>query len=428
MSVSATDRGTWDLFSPGRRRAFLVILFLIGTCNNVDKNIVSVLLEQIRSEFHASDTLLGLLSGIAYAAFYASFGIPFARWSDHGNRKIIITTALVIWSVMTVLCGFATSFWMLMLARFGVGAGEAGAMPPAQSLLADYYSPTERAAAIGIFLMSAAAGYAVGLVLGGYVAQSFGWRNAFVMVGVAGLLLAPLSQFILQEPRALERTAIRQANAESTSGALRILFSKRAYRYILAAIVTYFVMGYGVLVFVVSLLIRLYGLNVATAGATFGAVSAIGAVAGNLAGGMLSDRLARRDFALVPRVAGWGMIAAVPIYEGALMSPELIIMVPLLLVGQSLLNAVLPPMFAALHLVCGSKRRAMSVAVAYFFANLVGLGLGPVITGQLSDRLAVIHGSAEGLRLSMMIVMCILVLAGWFMLHVARLVKADVED
>jgi MFS family permease len=194
------------------------------------------------------------------------------------------------------------------------------------------------------------------------------------------------------------------------------------------AIIIHFLMGYGVLVFIVSLMIRLYGLNVAQAGATFGAISALGAVVGNLSGGLLADKLAKRALALVPRMAGWTMIVAVLLFDVALAAPTIIVLAPLLFVAMAILNAILPPMFSALHLVCGSKRRAMAVAVAFFFANLIGVGLGPVIAGALSDFLSGIYGPAEGLRYALMIVMVVLMPGGWLMLRSAKHFKSDVEN
>jgi MFS family permease len=427
MWLSVTESPPWDVYTPRQRRAFLLVLFLVGTSNNLDKNIISVLLEQIKAEFRASDTMLGLLSGISFALFYATFGIPAARWADRGDRKLVITVSLAIWSAMTVLCGFAGTFWQLVMARFGVGAGEAGAMPPAQSLLAHYYPPAERAKAIGILMMSSAAGYAVGLVLGGFIAQYYGWRAAFVVVGLAGMALAPLTHFVLKEPRRIPQFALRPESYESIFTTIGILLQKAAYRNIVGAIIVFFLMGYGVLVFVVSLMIRLYGLSIAQAGTIFGAISAIAAIVGNHVGGKFADKLVQRDIKLLPRMAGWTMISAVPIYELALAAPRIRIMVPLLLLSMAILNAVLPPLFAALHMVCGSKRRAMSVAVAYLFANLVGVGLGPVMTGYISDRLRVHWGAGEGLRYSLMMMMCVLVPAGRLMLRAARNFASDAE-
>ena len=428
VSNAPRDQRPWDLYTRGNRRVFLSVLFLVGTSSYVDKNIIGVLLEQIKTEFQASDVMLGLLGGISFALFYATLGIPIARWADRGDRKLVITVSLSIWSVMTVICGLTHTFWQLAAARVGVGAGEAGAIPPAQSLLADYYPPAARAQAIGIFMMSSSAGYAVALVFGGWIAQSYGWRAAFLAVGLLGAGFAPMTHLILKEPRHAPRFAVRPEDHEPTLTAIRVLFRKAAYRNILSAIVVYFMMAYGAHVFIVSFMIRTHGLNVAQAGTTFGVVSAAGAVVGYLGGGMLADRLSARNVAWGARMAGWGMIAAMPLFELALSAPTVATMATLLLLSTVALTGVVPPMFSALHMVCGSKRRAISVAVTFFFANLLGLGFGPVITGELSDTLTSAYGKAEGLRYALMIVMIVFIPAGWFMLRAARHLKADAED
>ena len=174
------------------------MLFLIGTSNFADRNVIGVLLEPIKAEFGISDASLGLLSGVSFALFYATLGLPVAHWADRGDRRLIITLALGIWTVMTALCGLAQSFWQLVLVRVGVGAGEAGAVPPAQSLIIDYYSPDRRGRAIGIFMLSSTTGYVLGIVIGGWIAEAHGWRAAFLFVGLPRLVLAILARFVLK--------------------------------------------------------------------------------------------------------------------------------------------------------------------------------------------------------------------------------------
>ena len=191
----------WDLYSGKQRWVFLTVLFLVSTSNVVDRQIVTVLLEPIKAEFGVSDTMLGLLSGLAFALFYVTLGIPIARLADSKNRKLIVGTAITVWSIMTALCGAAQSFFQLALARVGVGAGEAGAVPPSQSLLADYFPPERRSLALAVFFLSAAAGNVLGLIVGGQVADAYGWRWTFVIFGLPGLLLALIVWVVLDEPR-----------------------------------------------------------------------------------------------------------------------------------------------------------------------------------------------------------------------------------
>ncbi len=406
--------------------AFLLVLFLVGTSSYVDKNIIGVLLEQIKAEFQVSDTLLGVLSGASFALFYATLGIPIARWADYGDRKLIITLALSTWSVMTALCGAANSFWQLAAARFGVGAGEAGAIPPAQSLIADYFPPGERARAIGVFMTAASAGYAIGLVFGGRVAQHYGWRAAFIAVGLLSLVLVVLTRSVLKEPRSVVG-AVRPTGSEPLRVAAKALFAKPSYRSLAAALIIYFFWTYGVLVFIVSLLMRVHGLSVAQAGTLFGTVSAVGALIGCIGGGALADRLARRNISWLARLGAYGMIAAIPLYELALWSAHVGTMIPLLLLGTVVLNAAVPPAYSAVHAVCGSSRRALAIALLLFLANLLGLGLGPVAAGALSDAFGVLHGPGEGLRRSLMVLMSALLPAAWLLFRAARGLGEDAE-
>ncbi|HKU14164.1 MAG TPA: MFS transporter [Steroidobacteraceae bacterium] len=416
-----------ESFSRRRRGWCLFVLVLIGASNYADRNIVGVLLEPIRHEFQVSDTQLGLLSGLSFALFYATLGIPVALWADRGNRKTLITIALSFWSVMTALCGAAHTFWQLLAARIGVGVGEAGAIPPAQSLLADYYPPAERGRALGIFSTSSTVGYALALVFGGWVAQNYGWRAAFVAVAAVGLLVAPLAHFVLREPRAERKNVAGTDASESLAGAVRSLATKRSYRLVVLGIVLYFLVAYGALAFTVSFLIRSHGLNVAQAGALSGAIHVVGALFGSIGSGMLSDRLARSEIGAPARVAAFALLLSAPSYWLALITPSPVIMAIALTTGSITLHAVTPAQYASLHTVCGSKRRAMAVAVAFFFANLLGLGLGPLLTGVVSDRFAVDYGAADGLRYAIVCMFGMLIPTAWVMLRAARHIRADVE-
>jgi MFS family permease len=187
-------------------------------------------------------------------------------------------------------------------------------------------------------------------------------------------------------------------------------------------------MAYGALVFIVSLMMRVHGLTVGEAGGVFGGVFAAGAVVGNLVGGTWADRLAARDMAWLPRFSGWGMIVAIPFYELALWSSDIRLMGAMLFVGATILNGSVPAAFSSVHVVCGSKRRALAVALTFFFANLLGLGLGPLIAGALSDRFGAIYGSGEGLRIALVVVMWVLLPAGCLLIRAARHFRQDAED
>ena len=415
----------WTLYSERQRWTYLAVLFLVSVSNYADRNIISVLLEPIKAEFGVSDTLLGLLSGASFALFYATLGIPIARLADRGDRRLIITASLSVWSLMTVVCGMAQNFWQLAAARVGVGAGEAGAIPPAQSLIADYFSPEKRAGALAVFMASATLGYLLGFVVGGQVAAAHGWRWAFIVVGAPGLLLAVLTQTILREPRK-QLPQLVSAEAESLRETLRQLMAKRSYVYLLIGLVAYFLVAYGAIVFVPSYLVRVAGIPITTAGAAMGGAGAIGAILGTLAGGFIANKAVKRDLRWSAWLPALVLVLAYPFYVGAFLVTDLGPFIALSLVAGLCLAAGVPGIFSALHVVCGSARRAMAVAIAFFFANLFGLGLGPVLTGVLSDMFSASMG-ATGLRWALICAMTFMLIAAFFFYLAGRAMPADVE-
>lgn len=408
-----------------RRRAFMLfILFLVSTSSYLDRNMLSVALEPIKAEFHASDSMLGLLSGASFAVLYVTLGIPVARWADRGDRKLIITGALAIWSAMTVVCGLTLSFWQLALARIGVGAGEAGAMVPAQSLLADYFPPRQRARAISFFMISVTAGNFLGLSGGGWLTQTFGWRVMFLAVGVPGLLLAPLVFTALREPRV---SAPPIAMAETLGVTLRALWAKPAYVMAAAAMALFFGVAYGPLAFVIPFMNRVHGLKIGEAGAIYGLCTAVGGLAGSLIGGLLTDRLSARDIRWLAWIPAMGMAAICALYQSAFLAHSSAVMIGLLFCGSVASGAAYPPMYALLHAVCGSPRRVMAIAAALFVANLVGFGLGPLSVGMISDLLARTLGSAVGLKDALVVVSAALIPAGLLFVGAAACVRANLE-
>jgi len=188
------------VITPQYRRYALLLLLLVFTSSHVDRQILAILLQPIKQELLLSDTQLGFLSGVAFAIFYATLGIPMAMWADRGNRRNLIAAALSVWSGMTVLCGVATTFWQLALARIGVGVGEAGSSPPSHSIIADMYPPAERATAMSIFSLGVNFGLMLGFLFGGWINQWYGWRAAFFVAGAPGLLLALIVRVTLREP------------------------------------------------------------------------------------------------------------------------------------------------------------------------------------------------------------------------------------
>jgi MFS family permease len=414
------------LYSPSRRWTMLALLFLVATCSYLDRHIVSVLLEPIKKEFGVSDTMLGLLTGFAFAIFYATLGIPVARWADKGNRRTIITAAVAIWSAFTVLCGFAGSFWQLAVARVGVGAGEAGAFPPAQSLIADYFPPERRASALSIFTSAATAGYLIAFVGGSALAAAYGWRTALIVVGLPGLLLALLAWWLLDEPRLRLGRSRSDEQRSSLMATLGELFAKLSYRYVVIGAMFYALMAYGSAVFFPSFMVRSLHVSLTQVGAVFGIVSAGAALVGTLGGGVLADRLGSRDARWYAWLPAAGCLLAWPIYAAAIMMNSFNSFVALAGLGGLLVGGCIPSMFTALHAVCGTARRALAVAVLMFVMSLIGSGLGPIITGVLSDAWVPSKGT-ESLRWAMLAATLFLLPAAWCFWASGRHLRQDME-
>ena len=417
---------SWSRYSEAQRWRFLAILFLVSTCNYFDRNLLSVLLESIKHEFQVSDTMLGLLGGLCFSIFYAAFGLPVARWADTGNRRTLITLALTIWSAMTVFCGLAHTFVQLAAARIGVGAGEAGAIPPAQSLIADYFPPERRASAIGVFMAAATAGYLLCFGVGGPVAAAYGWRAAFLMAGIPGLLLAVIVRLGLAEPRLRPGLHSVQVERESLRESLLRLKSKRSFVHALIGCQFYSLMAYGALIFVPSYLIRVQHVSLAEVSVAYGAAVAIGSVIGTLLGGWAADRLSRRDVRWLAWLAAVACAAAGPVYMVALSLDSFWVFLVLAFVGATLLSGGMPPVYTAIHAVCGSARRATAIAVVLFSAT-VGGSVGPLATGAISDALSKVYG-ADGLRYSLILMMSLLFAAGGCFYLFGRAMPIDLED
>jgi predicted MFS family arabinose efflux permease len=399
----------WSLYSSGQRWWFLSLLFLVTTSNYFDFFIVSVVLDPIKKEFHVSDTMLGMLSGFSFAALYAVAALPIARWADRGNRRTITTLTLAGWSLMTAACGFAHTFGQLVLARMGVALTEPGAAPPAQSLIADYFPPERRATAVAILVQcGSAAGYCVGIGIGGYIAATHGWRSAFLAAGLPGLILALLVHFTLAEPRCQTGFPAADPNAESMRDSLLRLRAKRSYLFILVGITAFTIFGYGTSVFLPSFLIRSLHATLEQVSVTWGVAAAIAMFAGGMLGGWLTNRLIVYDVrwcAWLPAVAS---ALGVPLYWLTLSTKSLWMFIAVDFPAEVILAVVSSVAFAAIHIVCGNSRRAVAVAIAYFLIMLIGCGAGPLIAGVLSDAWSEAYG-IQSLRNSMLAMVLFLV-------------------
>ena len=365
----------------------LGLLFATYACSFADRSILSVLQQPIKEELLLSDAQLGLLGGFAFAALYSTLGIPIARLAERGGRRTIISFSLLLWSAMTALCGTAQSYGALFALRMGVGVGEAGGNPPAQSLIADYFPPERRATALSIYSLGISAGIVAGSVLGGAIAQRYGWRAAFYVAGLPGIALALLVRLTLREPPhgASDKAHATATTPPAITAVLRLAARRPALLNIaVGAALTSFA-GYGINAFSAPYLIRAFHVGLTTAGLYLGLIAGVTAAIGTLAGGLVTDRLAPRDTRWYVRVPAIGLAAAAPLYAAGYMMPTAPLSLAVLVVPPLFHYAYLGPTFGLLHNMVGARMRATATALLYFVINFVGLGFGPTVVGAASD-------------------------------------------
>ena len=425
-SLSAVAR-PWSFYSARQRWWMLAILFLVITSNYCDSFFIAVLLEPIKQEFHVSDTMLGLLSGFCFAVSYAVAALPVAHWADRGNRRTVITATLTIWSAMTALCGFARSFWQLAVLRFGVGAAAPGALPPAQSLIADYFPAERRATALGILTAAMNVGLLLGIAMGGYIAASQGWRAAFILVGAPGLLLALATRLFLAEPRSDAGFAGERSATESLPQTLRRLRGKRSYLYALIGISVYCIYAFGVTMFLPSYMIRSLGASLGQASTTWGVAITAANVVGSVVGGWLTDALSRRDVRWYGWLPALTCAAGAALYWLAFAVPHFWGFIGVEFLAETALAIGFPAVYAGVHCVCGHQRRSMAVGVLFLAMMVCGNGLGPVTAGTLSDAFSSAFGVGS-LRYSLITLVVLMLPASAAFLVSARAMPEELED
>ncbi|APR52803.1 MFS transporter [Sphingomonas koreensis] len=390
-----------------RRNVTLGLLTAAYFFSYMDRQILAILQEDIKAELLLSDTQLGLLAGFAFAIFYATLGLPVARWADKGNRVNIIGIALALWSAMTAVCGLAQNFVQLLLARIGVGIGEAGSSPPSHSIIADLYPPEKRAGAMGIYSLGVVLGVAGGSMIGGTLAHFFGWRVAMFAVGIPGIILAVVIKLFVVEPRRglsdPDRALVPQAAMPGFGEGFRSLFANRAAVHLVMGVTITSLIGYGHTAFGPSFLIRTLGLDKLQIASI---VAPVGAVCGTLSavlGGWLANKAAERwglhsQAWLVLAMKGVGLPLSFLFYAAG----DPWIAVPIYWASLILINSYLGPTFALIQGLAPLRMRALWAAVTLLVINLIGLGLGPTLIGVISDTLKPSMGDAEALRWAML--------------------------
>ncbi len=409
-----------DSLAMKRRGLTLTLLTLTYFFNYMDRQILAILLERIKADLVLTDTQLGLLSGLVFAIFYATLGIPVARLADRTSRRNIIAVSLTIWSAMTAMCGLAQNFTQLMLFRIGVGIGEAGSSPPSHSIIADLYPPEKRAGAMAVYSLGVVLGAGFGTLIGGVVAHSYGWRVAMMTVGLPGIALAVLVRLFMVEPRRGLSDAgpvAAPAPMPSVAQGFASMWASAPARHLVVGVTLTSMIGYALTGWGPSFMQRSLGISmldvsryIALPGALFGAISA-------LAGGKIADVLAKRHGL---HVQSWVVL----VMKGLSLPFALafyLIDVPAIAIGSYFVylifaNSYLGPSFALIQHLAPLKTRAMWAAITLLVINLVGLGLGPTMVGWLSDLLKPTFGE-ESLRYALVI---IVMMTPWALYHYWR--------
>jgi MFS family permease len=410
------------------KRYLLGVLMVILTFNYVDRLALGLVMQNIKADLALSDTQLGLLSGIAFALFYAAMGIPIARWADRGNRVLIISLTTAVWSVLVAMCGLAASFTQLLLIRVGVAVGEAGCIPPAQSLISDYFTRAERPRAAAIYMLGASASTLVGYFLGGWLNELYGWRAMFMILGLPGLALAALVRLSLRDPRQGRPRSAGTANVQPMNlrEVCATLWRNATFRHLLFCFSISAFFGYGILQWQPAFFIRSYGLSTGQLGTWFAAIYGFGGIAGTYLGGELASRRAPANEPLQLKVMAFVFGSFAFVSALIYLSPNRYWAFGLMSLAASGGAVVNGPLFATIQTLVPQRMRAVSIAIVYLFANLIGMGLGPLVAGALSDALRP-HFGEESLRYALLILSPGYLWCGWHLWRASSTAARDIE-
>ena len=400
------------VMSGGYRAYALGLLLVIYILNFVDRSVINILAEPIKNDLGLADWHIGLMAGVAFAVFYTVLGLPIAQLAEKYNRPLIISIALAVWSAFTALSGLAQNFTQLVLARIGVGIGEAGCTPPAHSLITDYVPRERRASALAFYSMGIPLGSLVGMAVGGIVADAYGWRVAFFVCGLPGLAIALLAWATLIETRVAAVTKSAALRLDDFKIALKTLSTKRTFWFVAFAASIKAFIGYGHAPFTASFFLRNHPEEIAALAADFGlksvgftglALGLIGGTAGAvgaLLGGLIADRFGARDLRAYVSVPAIAALVTIPVYIFAVTTEYAALGIGVLAINAILGTLWYGPVYATAQSIVPPHMRATAAAILLFIINLIGLGLGPLAVGALSDVLATVweFGKAEGIR------------------------------
>ncbi|WP_244982533.1 spinster family MFS transporter [Croceicoccus marinus] len=398
-----------------RPNVVLAMLLVVYVFNFIDRQILAILAAPIQADLDLSDAQMGILGGLAFALLYSTLAVPLAALADRTSRSWVITVSLVLWSGFTAACALAQGFWHIFLARLGVGIGEAGGVAPSYALIGDYFPSNRRAFALSVYSLGIPLGSAAGVLAGGYIAARVDWRMAFLVVGILGIIIAPIFRLLVRDNRpqvAAGEPVMEQPRLADTA---RLLARKPAFWFLSFGAASSSMCGYGLAFWLPSLLQRSFGLDLMQSAWFFGLVLLIGGVAGMLLGGWIGDRLGGRDRAWFAWVPAGAFLIGAPLFALGIMSGSVPLAFALFIVPQALVYVWLGPVLSAVQHLVPPPARATASALFLLINNLIGLGGGIYALGQVSTLLAPIYGD-EALRYSMLLGLSLYLLAGVLML------------
>lgn len=403
----------------------LSVLFVVYIFNFIDRQILAILLQPIKEDLKISDTALGFLTGSAFALFYTFAGLPLALVADRWVRRSLIAISLATWSIMTAVSGLARGFTDLTLARIGVGIGEAGATPPAHSLIADYFPPEKRATAFAIYASGIYVGVGIGFFVGGWINDRYGWRTAFYVVGLPGLLMALIVRLTVREPpRGLSETHVTIGRQYTINEVWQFFGKVPAGRNASLAGAFHAFVGYGLSTWIPAFFVRLHGMTPGSLGRWLSWITAIGGLVGAFAGGWIADRWARSNPRARPYVGMIGaLLSTVPLFVTLLVTDTQLAL--LFLLPYNIFTTLwLGPTVAIIQELVPPAMRSMASAVFLFIVTIIGLGAGPQVVGIMNDWI----GTREAIRYSLLSVAIIMnIIAAWFFWLTAKTLEQDME-
>jgi predicted MFS family arabinose efflux permease len=408
------------------RNYVLGLLTLVYTLNFLDRSLIALLLEPIKQDLHLSDTQLGFTTGIAFALFYATLGLPMARWADRGNRATLTAWAIGLWGVTVMACLMVRNFTQLVMARIAAAIGEAGCMPPTYSLIGDYFpKPADRTRAMSIYWLASPVASLVSFVGGGWLSERVGWRMTFFLMGLPALFVALVVRLTVREPRsAAECKQPIRHSVPSTREVLRILWHRHSTRHLGVAIILLYTLGLGMAPWYAAFMMRTHGLGTADLGLWMGWIFCLGGLVGILAGGQIAARWLANHERSQLRWCAVLIALLMPAYLSFLLMPQPRQALTALFLLVVVFSSIFAPIFALMQRLVADEMRATTVALVMLFANLIGMGAGPQVVGILSDALRS-HFANDSLRWAMSIIS---LLALWSAYHFWRAGESVDED